>query len=402
MSEATLASLSFIFACAVAAPLIADALRRWLVVPTVVLEILLGILIGPTVLDWAHADELITALSNMGLSMLMLLAGYEINFTAIRGRPLTLAGWGWAMSLAVGFAATGLLMLLGHPTGIRELALGLALCTTAIGTLLPILRDAGETQTRFGSFVLAAGAVGEFGPIVAMSVLLASDNPTRTIILLLAFLLVGVLAIALALQPRRPRVLRLMGETLTTSAQLAVRLAMLISIVLIWVAAALDLDVLLGAFTAGIVLRLFLSSIPGRQREVVESKLEAVGFGFVVPVFFVVSGITLDVQSLLDNPTSFLLIPVFFALFLVVRGLPAMTLYQRDLRAADRRALALYSATALPLVVVISNLGVQEGLIQPQIAAALVSAGMLSVLTLPVVAGRLRGYALPHIVDDHA
>jgi Kef-type K+ transport system membrane component KefB len=291
---------------------------------------------------------MITGLSNLGLSMLMLLAGYGINFGAIRGRPLTLAGLGWAMSLALGFAATGLLMLLGHPTGIRELALGLALSTTAIGTLLPILRDAGETQTRFGAFVLAAGAVGEFGPIVGVSIFLVSDNPIHTIILLGVFVLAAALAIALALRPRRRGTVRLIGETLTTSAQLAVRMAMLISIVLIWLAAALDLDVLMGAFTASVILHLFLSSVPGRQREIVESKLEAVGFGFLVAIFFVVSGIALDVQALLDNPTALLLIPVFFALFLVVRGLPAMTLYKRHLHAADRRALALYSATGLP------------------------------------------------------
>jgi Kef-type K+ transport system membrane component KefB len=403
MSEETIASLAFILACAVAAPLIADLVKPWLVVPTVVLEIALGIVIGPNLLHLAREDAFITGLSQVGLCMLMLLAGYEINFARISGRPLTLASAGWLMSLVIAFAVTAALMLLGHhPTGVREFALGLAFATTAIGTLLPILKDAGDTQTRFGTFILAAGAIGEFGPIVGVSLLLASDNPIHTMVLLGLFVIVAAIAISLAMQPRRGRVLRLMGETLTTSAQLAVRVAIVISILLIWLAEALDLDVLLGAFTAGVVLRLFLSSLPGEHREVVESKLEAVAFGFVVPVFFVTSGMALEVDSLINDAAMLLLIPVFFATFLVVRGLPALTLYTRDLRTNDRRALALYCATGLPMVVVISTLAVGERLIEPPVAAALVAAAMLTVLVLPLLAARLRGSPSPELVDGLA
>jgi Kef-type K+ transport system membrane component KefB len=403
MSEETIVTLAFILGCAVAAPLIVDLIKPWLVIPTVVLEITLGIVIGPSLLDLAREDAFIRGLSQVGLCMLMLLAGYEINFARIRGRPLTLASAGWLMSLVIAFSVTAALMLLDHhPTGVRELALGLAFATTAVGTLLPILKDAGDTQTRFGTFILAAGAIGEFGPIVGVSLLLAGDNPAHTMVLLGMFVVIAAIGIALAMQPRRGRVLRLIGETLTTSAQLAVRVAILISILLIWLAEALHLDVLLGAFTAGVVLRLFLSSVPDEHREVVESKLDAVAFGFLVPVFFVTSGMALQVDALINDPGVLLFIPVFFATFLLVRGLPALALYTRDLRTTDRRALGLYSATGLPMVVVISTLAERERLIEPAVAAALIAAAMLTVLILPLLAGRLRRSPSPALVDDLA
>lgn len=390
MDVDTLRSLVVILSVGVLAPLIADLVKARLLVPTVVLELVFGILVGPTALGWVTDNAAITGLSDLGLAFLMFLAGYEIEFQRIRGAPLTLAVRSWLISLVVGFAIALVVAAVTGNLAAHAVALGLVLTTTAVGTLLPILRDRGELQTDFGPIVLAAGAVGEFGPVVGISVLLATDRPVHSAVVLLVFAAIAVVAVGLALGSRTPRIVRVIGDTLSTSAQFAVRVAMLLCVLLVWLATAFDLDYLLGAFTGGIILRLFLSASPHAEVKIVESKLEAVGFGFLVPIFFVMSGVRLDLQALLDRPLYFLLVPVALALFLLVRGGPILQVYRSTLAPNDVRALAIYSATALPLVVVITGIGVTDQLMSSALAAVLVTAAVLSVLVLPFVANRLR------------
>ncbi len=402
MSDETIASLALITAAAVLSPLLADRLKRWVLLPTVVLELALGVIIGQDVLGWASEDAFVGGLASLGLAILMLLAGYEIDFAAIRGQPLTLAVKSWLVSLAIGFAVAGVFAVSQGDLRLHEVALGLALTTTALGTLLPILRDAGITKTPFGAYVLAAGATGEFLPIVGISLLLVSDEPNRTILLFALFLIISAIAVLVALRPEKARFTRMAGETLTTSAQFAVRFAMLLCVVMVLLAAELDLDTLLGSFLAGILLRLFMSELPHHQVEVVESKLEAVGFGVFVPLFFVVSGMRIDIGAFGTQPELLLLIPVLLVVFLFVRGLPVLALYTQALAHADRRGLALYSATALPLIVVITGVAVEDDLMSSGVAAALVAAGALSVLVFPLLAARVRGASRPAVVDEMA
>lgn len=387
-------SLVLISAAAVLAPLAAEWLRR-LRVPSVVLEIGLGILIGPQVLALAQTGDLVQAFANLGLCFLMFLAGYDIDLNRIKGSPLTRAALGWAMSLVLGFGLAFVLVTEGF--ALSSLLIGLALTTTALGTLLPMLRDSGVAGTRIGAFVLAIGSVGEFGPIVAIALLLTGDSPARTSLLLVAFITLAVVAALLAARPTPPRIVALLSKHLNSSAQLPVRISVLAVILLVWVASELGLDVLLGAFAAGVVVRLFSQ---GADAPVVQSKLEAIGFGFVIPVFFVVSGMTFDLNALTSDPTTLLRLPIFLALFLVVRGLPALVLY-RDVGMRERGALVFLSATALPLVVVITGIGTATGRMLPENAAALVGAGMLSVLLYPLAAFRLLSpRALAHGVGD--
>ena len=227
----------------------------------------------------------------------------------MRGRPLRLAVLGWLISLAVGLGAAGV-MVLSH-AALHALLIGLAVTTTAIGTLLPMLRDNGQVDTRWGSYMLAAGAVGEFLPIVAIAVLLTSDNPAGTVVLLIAFVALVVLAATIALRPRPPRVVEMLRRTVESSAQLPVRIVVLLVILLVWIASDLGLDILLGAFSAGIIFRLLNT---GEEAAVVSTKLEAVGFGFLIPIFFVVSGMDFDLDALVDNPSTVLRLPLFLAL----------------------------------------------------------------------------------------
>lgn len=385
--EADALALVLIPACAVAAPLLADRAYRWLAVPTVVFEIVLGVLIGPDVLDWAEVGDLVETLSQFGLALLMFLAGYEIDFARLRGGPLRRAVSAWLITLVIALGVGALV----NRDPLNGAFVGLALTTTALGTILPILRDSGDLPTPFGSMTMATGAVGEFGPIIAIALLLSGNRPLKSAVILGAFALITAAAIGYARRPRPAWVTRVIRRTLRTSGQFAVRAVVLVLAVMVGAAISLSLDMLLGAFTAGIVSRLLLNEVPETEEEVIEAKLEAIGFGFLVPIFFVVSGMNFDLDALLSDPGTLLLVPLFLLSFVLLRGVPAALLAPPELPGRDRIALGLFGSTALPLVVVITTIEVEAGRLPSSTAAALVGAGMLSVLILPLLAQHVRG-----------
>ena len=379
ITEAAVSTLVLIAAAAVLAPILAEQ-TRGLRVPAVVIEIALGILIGPDVLKLVHPNEIVSALGDMGLAYLIFLAGFELDLKQVQGQPLRLAGLGWLISLglALGFAFA----LVSSGLAIDTLIVGLALTTTTLGTLLPILNDAGVLKTTFGAYTIGIGTVGEFGPVVAVAVLLAHKDPVASVAVLLAFVAIAAVAAVLATKSHQPRVVALLKRHLNSSSQLPVRASILLVLALIYLAFVLGVNVLLGAFSAGIVVRLFIS---GDDSDTISSKLMAVGFGFFIPIFFVLSGIHFDLHILLNKPSALLRLVLFLALLLVVRGLPTMLLYRKLVSRAERLPLALFSATGLPLIVVITTIGTTEGRMLPENAAALVGAGMLSVLLFPAL-----------------
>jgi len=374
-------TLLVILGIAFVSPLLATALKRWHV-PALVFEILLGILVGPAVIGLVAVTEPIELLHDLGLAALIFLAGFELDPKRMKGKPLELATTGWIVSIVLALAVGAVLQMTG--VILSELYVGLALTTTALGTLLPILRDAGLLPTAFGTHVLAVGSVGEFGPIIAVALLLSGASPSKAAVALAVFAIVAMLAVVAALRFRPVRLQNALMATLRSSGQLYVRLALLLVALLAFAANELGLDFLLGAFTAGIVYRLFLTmGAPEEEIEMVETKLEAVCFGYLVPIFFVVTGITFDLEALTSNPSAMLKVPLFLALFLLVRGVPTV-LYRSELPSGRLRlALAMFSATALPLVVVITEIGVQTGQMRSSTAAALVGAGMISVVVYP-------------------
>ncbi|MFD3516764.1 cation:proton antiporter [Streptomyces sp. NPDC058657] len=387
-------TLILIMAIAVLAPLLAYAAGRRLPVPLVIFEILLGILIGPDVLGWAHRDAVIDVLSELGLAMLIFLAGYEIEFGKVRGDTLKRSVLSWLIALGLGLGLGTLLANLGDDGGFSKgVFIGTALTSTALGTVLPVLRDAGELGGRFGTVMMAFGSVGEFGPIIAMALLLSGRSAWQSTALLAAFAVLTAAAVFWALRPKPPWFARIIAKTLHTSGQFAVRLVVLLLALMLGASQVLGLDVLLGAFAAGLITRLVLNGAAPDSSEEILAKVEAMGFGFLVPVFFVVTGIEFDLRSLLDGGRALLLLPVFLALFVVVRGLPVLLLAPRDLGRRDRTALMLFSSTALPLIVAITTIGLDDRTLAASEAAALVGAGMVSVLVFPLLALKCRAGA---------
>jgi Kef-type K+ transport system membrane component KefB len=320
-----------------------------------------------------------------GLGALFFSVGLELDLSRVRGRPLSLAARGWLLSLALGFAAAGLLQVL--PLIHAPLMIAVALTTTALGTLLPTLRDGGELETEFGRFVLAAGAMGEFGPIVVVSLLLTPGHGSWLQVgAMLGLVAITFLAALAVLRVKSPKILDLLSRTMHASTQLPVRLSILLITFLFVLSETLGIEAVLGAFAAGMIFR---AATNGEGSKLMREKMDAVCFGFLVPFFFVNSGINFDLGALLHSAQSMLLIPVFLALLLVVRGAPVF-LYRHDLAKGERLSFALYTATTLSMVVAITHIGVQIGRMQRDVAAAMVGAAMLSVLLFPAIAGSLQ------------
>jgi Kef-type K+ transport system membrane component KefB len=384
--EITHVDILIVATVAALAPILVDLTRR-VRVPVVVAEIALGIIVGPQVLGLADTDSFIEALSAFGLAFLFFLAGMEIEFERIRGTPVVRGVSGWLISVVLG----ALVALVLHLAGVihATVLVALALTTTALGTLMPILRDTGILDQRFGAFVVGAGAAGEFCPVVVVSIILAVDagDPWRSF-LLFAFAAIVVLAALVAMRAAPPRIVRLVSTTMETSGQLAIRLSVLLIIALAVLASEFGLDVILGAFGAGIVVGML---VRGSESQEFAAKLDAVGFGFLIPVFFIATGMDYDLDALTSDPGAMALVPGFAVLFLLTRGLPVALLYRRELDRVGRRSLALFSAAALPLLVAITQIGLDTGTMRTEVAVALVGAGMLSVLVYPLLALRARG-----------
>jgi Kef-type K+ transport system membrane component KefB len=373
-------SLVVIAAIAAFVPLLVGLFR--IKVAEVVMLLGAGIVFGPEVLGWITIDESINLLAELGLGLLFFLAGMELEQRAVRGQSGKLAATGWFLSLAVAAAAAIIMTATGK---IQDtIGVAIALTSTALGTLLPILRDRGELNTRFGTLFMGAGAWGEFGPIIAISVLLGTKSSFVAILSLAIF---ALLALGLAVLPSRlagDRVREILERGHHTSSQTALRFTMLLLILLLALAGSFGLDVVLGAFIAGIIVRRFS---PPSEESSLQVRIEAIGFGFLIPLFFVVSGAKLDIMSIIENPAPMIR---FFFYILVARGLVQYLLYRRAI--PDRRERARFSllvATALPIIVAVTTIEVDAGVMLSTNAAALVGAGALTVLVFPLVGNAL-------------
>ncbi|HET6666645.1 MAG TPA: cation:proton antiporter [Intrasporangium sp.] len=369
-----LEQLFVVVAISAAAPLLA-ALIPHQRIPQVVLLLVGGMLIGEGWLGIDPEQEL-ELISNVGLGFVFLLAGFEIDPAELMGRAGRLALTAWILAAICSVLVVGLLAALGYVEAFVPVAL--ALTTTALGTVLPILREQGILGGAFGRHFLASGAVGEMLPVLAMAIFLGVNSRLAAVISIVA---IGLIALLLAWAPRvmhGRRLSRIVTAGADTTGQTTVRCTVVLLVGLLVVAGEFGLDVVLGAFLAGAVLRRW---VPG-EMHAFESKLDAVGYGFFIPVFFVVSGMEVDVASLRESPTRLLL---FLLLLLAVRGLPVLLVYRRALVMRERTQLMLCTATTLPLIVALTQIGLDSGTMLPENAAALVGAGVLSVLLFPLV-----------------
>jgi Kef-type K+ transport system membrane component KefB len=375
--------------------------------PAIVVEILLGIVVGPQVLGWASNDEPVQVLSLIGLAFLLLLAGLEIDFDRLRGRLLRLTGLGYAVSF-------GLALVVGY--GLRAgdlvrspLLVAIILSATGLGVILPILKDAGETSTPFGQVVVAGASIAEVGPIVLLSLFFSghSGGIGGKLVLLIGFFVfvVAVGVVILGLE-RSMRVSQTLLRLQDTTAEIRVRGAFLLLALFVALASRFGLEAILGAFLAGATLKL-VDRDEGMTHAFFHAKLEAVGFGVFVPFFFVSTGIKLDVASLFHGGSTIARVPLFLAALLAVRGLPALLYRPLADRGAQLLAGGLLQATSLSIPVVAGQIGVDLGLIRPTNYVALVTAGLISVIVFPLVAltllrGRSAPAEAPDVVPRHA
>ncbi|SDN61315.1 cation:proton antiporter [Streptomyces wuyuanensis] len=354
--------------------------------PGPVLEIVAGIVLGPAVLNVVHADSTVKALSIIGLSFLLFLAGLEIDTRHLQGPPAKLVGLGLLASLVLASAVGWLL----HTAGLVEspLLIGTALVATSLGLLVPILKDADAVDRPVGRLTIGGASAGDICAVLLLSLFFSehSSTPAARLLLLLGLACLAVLVVVVAVGAGRSMaVSRTVMTMADTSAQVRIRLTMVLIVGLSAIALHLGFEAILGAFVAGVVLR-FVDPDAERTHPQFHVKLEGLGYGFLVPVFFVTSGIEFDLGALFADVGTALRVPMFLAALLLVRGLPALVYRRAGLSRAEVLASGLLQATSLPFIVAATTIGVMLDAIRPANAAALVAAGLLSVILFPPMA----------------
>jgi Kef-type K+ transport system membrane component KefB len=377
--------LMLVMVLAVAIPLVLALFPR-VPIPASVVEIVAGIVVGPAVLGIVEADETVDVLATLGVAFLLFLAGLELDFDQMRGRPLKLGGAGFALSIALGLVVT-------MPLGVADVVIDplyvtVILSATALGIVMPVLKDAQVTHSLFGRMVVVSCSVAEFGSIVLLSLLFTGSGGGGFVagVAKLGLLVLAVVAIAFAASRagKFPRLDDLMYRLQDTSSQIRIRAAVLLLLAFLVLSQDLKFDAILGAFLAGALL----AAITDPERDEAfghfRTKLEGIGFGFFVPVFFVATGLRFPLDALASDSSALLRVPLFLVLLLVVRGVPAYV-FRHDLRRRQVVAAGLLQATSLSFIVVATEIGVNIGELRPINAASLVAAGMLSVLIFPAL-----------------
>lgn len=375
--------LVIVLAVAAGAPLLLGLLP-WLQLPGALLEILAGIVLGPSVLGWVTPDATIRALALLGLSFLLFLAGFEIDLRRFRGTLGRRVALSLGISVLAAVAVGAVLVALG--VGGAAL-IGVALLATSLGLVVPVLADSGALERPVGRIALAGASAGEVAAVVLLSVGLAgTDTPLAGRLLLLGLLLaaLGAVAVVVLGAERSMRITGLVARLADTSAQIRVRLTVLLVAGLALAAQLLGFEAILGAFLAGLLLRA-LDPEPGRTHPPYPVKLDAVGYGLLVPVFFVTSGLTLDLRGLVAQPAAIAAVPAFVGALLLVRALPVVA-FRGELPRRELVAAGLLQATSLPLLLAAVEIGDEMGLLDPATGAGLVAAGLVSVLVFPAVA----------------
>ncbi len=381
MPDISFGGLVVVCAIAFGAPLALGLVPR-LRIPAVVVEIVAGIVVGPSGFGWVRVDLPIQILSLVGLAFLLFLAGLEVEFDRLRGRLLRLASVGFALSFALALAVSLALRAAGLVRS--PVLVAVILSATGLGVIVPVLKDAGESATDFGQLVIAAASIADFGAVILLTLLFSKDatSPGAKAFLLVGFgVVAAAIAFVIARAGRRMHIAGLLERLQDTTAQIRVRGAVLLLIGLVAVAERLGLEAILGAFLAGAIV-----SIVDRDRRMTHEhfrlKLEAIGFGFVVPVFFVASGLRFDLHALFQSASTLARVPVFLAALLAVRGLPAV-LYRPLVGSRKTLAAALLQATSISFIVAAVQIGMDLERISQGTGAALIAAGLLSVVLFP-------------------
>ena len=389
MGELQFENLLIVAAAGFAAPF-ALGLVPSLRLPAVVLEIVVGLVIGPAALGWVEVDAPVEVMALVGLAFLLFLAGLEIDIGALRGRLLRSASAGFAVSLALAVAAGLALDVVGVAD--EPLLIAVILASTSLGVVVPVLADGGEARTPFGQLVIAAASIADFASILLLTLLFsgeASGLDAKLILIGLFVFAIVAVAVAIAEAEHSRRISAALVRLQDTSAQIRVRGAFVLLIGMVAMAEQLGLELILGAFAAGAILN-HLDRDDAMTHPDFRDKLAAVGFGVFIPVFFVTSGVRFDLDALFADASAIAAVPAFLAALVLARGVPAL-LYRGQFD--DRRVLAagLLQATSLPFIVAATAIGQDLGLIDAATSAGFIAAGLLSVLIFPLAAVTLLG-----------
>jgi Kef-type K+ transport system membrane component KefB len=380
VSELHFTGLLLVVAVAFAAPFLLG-LAPGVRLPSVVIEILGGIVIGPAVLGWAEVDDPIEVLNLIGLAFLLFLAGLEIDFSRLRGQLLRVSALGYLVSFAIAI----LVSLALKAGGLIEtpLLVAIILASTSLGVIIPVLKDADEVSSQFGQLVIAGATIADFAAIFLLSIFFSGEGGTgATIILLASFVLLAIVAyFVLRGVERSSRISFELIRLQDTTAQIRVRGAVVLMIAFVALADTLGLEVILGAFAAGAVLTL-VDQDQEMTHPLFRRKLEAVGFGVFIPVFFVTTGLNFDLDALFASTKAIVMIPIFLAALFAVRGLPAL-LYRRLVDSRRAAIAGILQATSLPFIVAAAAIGMDLDLLSQAEGAALIAAGLLSVMIFP-------------------
>jgi Kef-type K+ transport system membrane component KefB len=387
VSDVSFNGVAVVAAVALAAPLALGLFPR-VRLPAIVLEIVLGIAIGPQVLGWVSIDTPIQVLSLLGLAFLLLLAGLEVEYDRFRGGLLRLTALGYALSF-------GLALLIGfglNAGGLvtSPLLVAIVLSATSLGIVIPVLKDAGHVSTQFGQLVVAGASIAEIATIVLLSLFFSEETTSVGVrLLLLGLFGLFVLAVGVAVlgAEHSTRLSRTLLRLQDTTAEIRIRAPFLVLAVFVVLAEQLELEAILGAFFAGAIIKL-VDRDEAMTHPQFRAKLEAVGYGVFVPFFFVTTGVRVDLDALFASGETIARVPIFLGALLVARGLPALV-YRPVATWTQTAAAALLQATSLSFLAVAGQIGVQLGLMRPATYAALVAAGLLSVVLFPLTALRL-------------
>jgi len=372
---------------AVVVPVILGLLPR-LTVPGAVLEVVADILVGPSVLGWVHIDAPIQVLSDLGLGMLLFLAGLEIDVQRLRGPLAQLAGWAFGASVVLALLCACAFRLGGQAA--PPLLLAIVFMSTSAGLLLPLLKDADEETTRFGQLVMTAAALAEIAPIMLLSLFFSATSKSsadRLILLAIFIALVVLIGLALATVRQLAGLERLLNRLEDRSAQLRVRAALTLALSFGVLAYRFGFAAILGSFAAGLLVRMIDLSGHAPHPQF-QTKLDGIGFGFLIPIFFIATGVQFDLKALLGSPSAIAEVPLFLGTLLLVRGLPAL-FYLHFVGTRRAQVAGLLQATTLTFVIVATQIGLAAGQITPTTAASLLTAGLLSAALFPAGALRL-------------
>ena len=376
----------FAISCvAVLAPLLVR-LPAFALMPVVGLELVLGVLIGPSVMGLVRSDNTIKFLAEFGLVFLFFQAGLESKRDEIGRAELRLGALAWLASFALAVGFVGVLYLFGMVRS--PLLVALILPTTAFGVLIPILRQSGELHSNIGRHVLGLAAVGELGPLLLASIALAEEkHHLHQTFLSIAFFMAAFAAVILLLTLRSDgfsaKLARWLGQD---GEPLLLRISLLVLLGFVFLADSFGMEAVVGAYAAGMAVAVFFSGCGGRA---LESRLTSIGSGFFIPLFFTASGVAFDLPSLLSSPGNIGRLLLFTLAFLLIRIAP-LGIYKNALAKNDLPALALLSSTTLPLVVAITYLGRQTGQMTAENASALVGAAIVTVTLFPMLANMVR------------